>query len=78
MKFSELTYQDIFDSIEKFAEDYGDFLDQQCVTEIRENFYEDFVNVTFSGMTKDEANMFDTMLEAMIQRYVDQFYIKSK
>jgi hypothetical protein len=77
MKYSQLTYQDIFDSIEKFADEYGDFLDQHCADEIAENFYEDYPNVNFIGMNKDEAYMFNSMLESMIKNYINKFIVKS-
>ena len=71
MKFSELTYQEIFDSIEKFADEYGSFIDLDCADEIVEKFYEDWSNVSLSGMSKDEAFMFNSMLEAMVKNYIN-------
>jgi hypothetical protein len=74
MKFSQLTYQEIFDTIEKFATEYGDFIDLDCVDEIVEKFYDDYVNVTLSSMSKDEAYMFNSMLEAMVKNYINKSF----
>jgi len=71
MKFSQLTYQDIFDSIEKFADEYGSFIDLDCADEIVEKIYDDYPGVTLSGMSKDEAFMFNSMLESMVKNYIN-------
>lgn len=62
MKYNQLSIGEINEVIVDLCEEYGSFISDECKDEVMDKFFDKFVNVTLSGMTKTEAYDFVEIL----------------
>lgn len=64
MRYDQLNLKDIMDAMEHIMSDYSTMFyeDEDVKTEVIEKFFDYYLNVSLSGMTKSEADMFVDVL----------------
>jgi hypothetical protein len=70
MKYNQLSIAELTETMEIICEEYASFLDESCKDEVLEKFFDYYVNVSLSGMTKTEADQFVSVLEFLFLQQV--------
>ena len=70
MKYNQLSFAEIVETMETICFEYASFLDESCKDEVLEKFFDYYVNVSLSGMSNAEADQFISVLEFLFLQQV--------
>jgi len=72
-KYNQMSIERVTDEIENICDEYGSFIDTDCVDEIIEKFFDSYdCSFTLQGMTKKESYSFCGVLKGMIEEYISE------
>jgi hypothetical protein len=72
-KYNQMSIERVTDEIENICDEYGSFIDTDCVDEIIEKFFDSYdCSFTLQGMTEKEAQSFCGVLKGMIEEYISE------
>lgn len=70
MKYNQLSIGEVMETMEIICEEYASFIDETCKDEVIEKFFDYYVNVSLSGMTKTQSYEFVDLLEFLFYKQV--------